>query len=189
MTSVDDAKVRKVNAAGIEREKEAGEGELDFSQLNPFSGGGFQQSKEKRNCINSRMGRWLFGLFVSFLPIVIGTLPAVLLGESVKNIIQDILTDKALIYIGVTLSVTAMGDLEPSNRKWLFIYGGEVMASLMCFGVLNAFEKLSELRGIEIAPSTMTWTMVLDIIFLAVPIALGIIQYTHIKATNKHKIK
>ena len=120
-----------------------------------------------------RFKLWLIGFGMSCIPIIIPPIAFLLFSESVPDYWKRALSSADIIFIGITLCITAMYDLisqdsETREFPWgyvvLLILGGSV------FGFISAASELS-------ADFNYVFAIVLNFSFLVIAFIRGIWQY------------
>lgn len=116
---------------------------------------------------------WLIGFALSALPVFVGPFLDFLLKKPITEAALSFFTDTSLLFIGVSLTVSAMNDLEPEQQSRLKGY-----IVLLAFG--SAIYSIITIANRLVDPALINHgaIIVMNIIFLVVPLVLGLSQYS-----------
>ena len=121
---------------------------------------------------NRKLANWLLGFVLSWLPVLLGPFVRLLFKDTFIEVLTSIWTDVSIIYIGVSLIVSAMNDLEPGEHGRTNIYICFMVFAAVIYAIIKASQQFAGADAI----STHV-IVVMNVIFLAVPLFLGLHQY------------
>lgn len=149
--------MEKVNGVGAES-----------SSTDPSPG----SSVPKKKTGNRKLANWLLGFVLSWLPVLLGPFVRLLFKDPFTQVLTSVWTDVSIIYIGVSLMVSAMNDLEPEEHGRTNTYIGILVFAAVVYAVINASQQFAGVDAISAGV-----IIFMNVVFLAVPLVLGLHQY------------
>lgn len=121
---------------------------------------------------NRKLYNWLLGFALSCLPVLLGPFVKLLLKEPFLQVLMTVVTDISIIYIGVSLTVSAMNDLEPGDHARRTGYVVMLVLASATYAVINAAQQLA-------GPDAVNTALIIALngAFLALPLICGGRQY------------
>lgn len=119
-----------------------------------------------------KLSHWLFGFFFSLLPIISGPITGLILKESVQSIRLSLLTDVSIMYVGVSLLVSAMNDLEQAEHARIKFYTVILAVVIMSYTIISVITRLVDSSALN-----TKIIIFLNISFLVFPFFCGLQQY------------
>lgn len=133
--------------------------------------GGSAPPPPKKNG-NQKLHNWLIGFGFSWLPLLSKPLIELLHTGKFLQFFLLVISDASVIYIGVSLTVSAMNDLGPKESTRAKLYTLFLAFAATVYSVINLTKNLS-----PESPVNTTVLIIVNIIFLATPLACGLHQY------------
>lgn len=121
---------------------------------------------------NRKLFNWLIGFGFSWLPILSCPFVILLRTGEFFQFVSLVFTDASIIYIGVSLTVSAMNDLEAEESTRSRLYTLFLATAAMAYSGISFTQQF--LQQDEISSAVL---IVMNIAFLAVPLACGLHQY------------
>lgn len=121
---------------------------------------------------NQKLLNWLIGFGFSWLPVLSYPIVVLLRTGELRQFFLLVLTDASVIYIGVSLIVSAMNDLGPKESTRAKLYTLFLALAAMVYSGINLTQKLLTQNQIN-----TTVLIVMNLAFLAAPLACGLHQY------------
>lgn len=126
---------------------------------------------ENKTAIVNRFKCWIFGFVISCVPIFGLAIFRFLIGESSDGIWIDVLSDSEIMFISISVAVTAMYDYISSKKQFPWSYIILIILGAILFtGISIANESFSDYFNAQVA-------MVLNVAFIAIVLVRGIAQY------------
>lgn len=149
--------ITKVNEIGAEPER---------GNVPPDS----PSSPEKRD--HQKLWNWLLGFVLSCLPVLLGPFINLLFKEPWHNVFWSVAVDVSIIYIGVSLIVSAMNDLGPKEQGRRNFYIGMLVLASAVYAAIKAAQQLA-------APDAINRYLIAAVngLLLAAPLVCGVQQY------------
>ena len=166
----------KVNSIGVEK-AEMGFGETEHSDGVPQSSqnhGNKDSSKEDEK--KRRLNNWLEGLFYGSLPVFASFFADIVSAVSIKASLYNMLLNVSVMYIGITLLITAMNDLEPEDVDTRKCYVRVIVLGAIFYAIIQFAEKTNYNASV---------VMVVNVSFLGCALLLGLSQYKQVKGNKK----
>ncbi len=121
---------------------------------------------------NPKLQNWLLGFSFSWLPVLSWPLAVLVRTGDVIQCLSLIFVDASIIYIGVSLLVSAMNDLEPGDDGRRKCYTFILAAAAMVYAIINFIQKSSDQNTVNTTVLT-----VMNFVFLVTPLICGLHQY------------
>lgn len=140
------------------------------SETQPIPPSGSLLPPKKRG--NRKLANWLLGFFLSWLPVLLGPFVRLLFKESLLQVLISVLTDVSIIYIGVSLIVSAMNDLALEEHGRTNVYIGILVFAAAIYAIINAAQQFADTDAISAGV-----IIFMNVVFLLTPLVLGLHQY------------
>lgn len=121
---------------------------------------------------NQKLHNWLIGFGFSWLPVLSYPLVVLLRTGKLLQFLSLVFTDASVIYIGVSLTVSAMNDLGPKESTRAKLYTLFLALAAMVYSGINFTQKL--LPGSQVNTTVL---IAMNLVFLATPFVCGLHQY------------
>lgn len=86
---------------------------------------------------NPKLQNWLLGFSFSWLPVLSWPLAVLVRTGDIIQFLSLIFVDASIIYIGVSLLVSAMNDLGPNDNGRRRFYTSILAAAAMVYAIIN----------------------------------------------------
>lgn len=121
---------------------------------------------------NPKLQNWLLGFSFSWLPVLSWPLAVLVRTGDIAQCVSLIFVDASIIYIGVSLLVSAMNDLGPNDDGRRKFYTFILATAAMVYAIINFIQKSSDQNTVNVTALT-----VMNLIFLVTPLICGLHQY------------
>lgn len=133
----------------------------------PPAGSAPPKKRDKRKLWN-----WLLGFTFSCLPVLSGPFVMLLFKEPIVRVCVSALTDISIIYIGVSLIVSAMNDLEPEEQGRKNMYIVILAFAVSIYTLINVAQRFASPGVISTG-----FIITMNVAFLAISLVFGLNQY------------
>lgn len=121
---------------------------------------------------DQKLQNWLIGFGFSWLPVLSYPVVVLLRTGEFLQFLSLVFTDASVIYIGVSLTVSAMNDLGPKESTRAKLYTLFLAFAAMVYSGINLTQKLLTQEKVNAVV-----LIVMNLAFLAVPLVCGFHQY------------
>ena len=121
---------------------------------------------------NPKLQNWLLGFSFSWLPVLSWPLAVLVRTGDIIQFLSLIFVDASIIYIGVSLLVSAMNDLGPNDNGRRRFYTFILAAAAMVYAIINFMQKSSDQNTVNVTVIT-----IMNLVFLVTPLICGLHQY------------
>lgn len=129
--------------------------------------------KRVKEDTNWKRTNWLIGFALSTLPVFAGLFMDFLLKTPISEAVLSFFTDTSILFVGVSLTVSAMNDLEAEQQSRLKGYIVLLAFGVAIYSIINIANRLVDSNLINHGA-----IIFMNVIFLVLPLILGLSQYS-----------